>query len=72
MTVWRFNEKGENKNFNTPKKHNAEQAMWRSFGMIALPDDPKVKQMRPGIMSWYREIRSFIHKGGEDRILRCR
>lgn len=69
MTVWRFNEKGENKNFNTPKKHNAEQAMWRSFGMIALPDDPKVKQMRPGIMSWYREIRSFIHKSGEDRIL---
>lgn len=62
MTLWRYNESGENKDTFTPRKHRANQSIWRSFGLITLNEgsDPignKVSQKRPGIMDWLIDIK---------------
>lgn len=58
MTLWRWNENGPNKNHFTPKKHNAEQALWRSFGIIAMnpSSGESSRQFRPGIYGQYRRL----------------
>lgn len=58
MTIWRFNENGENKDRFTPRKHPINQSMWRSFGNIVLPDSKEVnKENRtPGIIRWFQKI----------------
>lgn len=52
MTTWRFNKSGENKNTYTPRKHQINQSMWRSFGLITLPHSDTEEQRRPGVMDW--------------------
>ena len=49
MTLWRFNKK-EN-NF-TPRKHPANQALWRSFGLVTSPSSYSDQQRRPGLIEW--------------------
>lgn len=58
MTLWRWNENGPNKNHFTPKKHTAEQSLWRSFGIIALNTSSELntKQYRPGIFEQYQRL----------------
>lgn len=66
MTLWRFNRTGTNKETFTPRKHTFQQAMWRSFGLISLPDDDSENQRRPKIMDWYRTVKPFI---GDRRVV---
>lgn len=59
MTVWQFNEQGENKNTFTPKKHKPNEAAWRSFGIIAMPSI-KSKHRKPGIVEWLNKKKKYI------------
>lgn len=58
MTVWQFNMSGPNKDHYTPKKHQPDQAMWRSFGLIAMKST--TNQMQPEILNQYKERTSII------------
>ncbi len=51
MTLWKYNERGDNKNHTTPIKHRANKAFWRSFGLISGEQDRK-----PGVIQWLEEI----------------
>ncbi len=59
MTVWKYNENGDNKEKYAPKKHQENKAMWRSFGMITINDK---NQRRPGIIDWINELRDISKK----------
>ena len=56
MTIWRWNENGPNKNHFTPKKHSAEQSLWRSFGIIAMGTSGDNKQIQPRIFRQYQRL----------------
>ena len=62
MTLWRFNNTGENKNKYTPRKHRVNQSIWRSFGMITLPTAmiEKEEHRKPGIIEWLSTIRETV------------
>lgn len=60
MTLWQYNERGPNKEMYTPRKHQVNQSIWRSFGMLSLPSSFEGKQRQPGIITWLREIQPFI------------
>ncbi len=61
MTIWRYNETGENKESFTPRKHQVNQAIWRSFGLLSLPSsDSSNKQRQPGIIDWVNSISGII------------
>ncbi|WP_353893856.1 type I-E CRISPR-associated protein Cse1/CasA [Proteinivorax hydrogeniformans] len=61
MTIWRYNKSGENKGKHTPRKHQAGQSMWRSFGLITLPNSYEEDQERPSIMNWIDNISESIN-----------
>lgn len=54
MTLWRFNDSGNNKGTFTPRKHRPEESLWREFGLIAdvHVSGASDKKRMPGIMSW--------------------
>ena len=58
MTLWKWNDNGPNKNCFTPKKHCAEQSLWRSFGIITMrtSTDGVTKQRQPGIYGQYQRL----------------
>ena len=58
MTLWKWNENDPNKNHFTPKKHYAEQSLWRSFGIIAMNEtaDSGSKRHSPGIFMQYGRL----------------
>ena len=58
MTLWRWNDNGPHKSSFTPKKHNAEESLWRNFGIITMntPDDGTMKRHRPGIFGQYQRL----------------
>lgn len=58
MTLWRLNKDGPNKNRFTPKKHSAEQSLWRSFGMITMKSSvsASTQQHPPGIHNQYKRL----------------
>lgn len=59
MTIWRFNESGDNKDKYTPRKHRINQSLWRSFGLIAFSDSgPNVEI--PGIIKWFDKVVKII------------
>ncbi|MDD7305344.1 MAG: type I-E CRISPR-associated protein Cse1/CasA [Peptoniphilaceae bacterium] len=62
MTVWRFNNQGENKDFYTPKKHNPNQYLWRSFGLLVTdtPESSEHRYKRPGLIAWLEKIKEII------------
>lgn len=66
MTIWRYNDSGENKDTLTPRKHRLNQSMWRSFGLIALSYDTeddkgkKYSQRKPVIIDWLNDIVKYI------------
>ncbi|PKY88565.1 type I-E CRISPR-associated protein Cse1/CasA [Falseniella ignava] len=49
MTLWKHNDK--TKKF-TPRKHPANQALWRSIGLVASPSSFSDGQRRPGLIDW--------------------
>lgn len=58
MTLLRMNKTGPNKNKYTPRKHPANQALWRSFGLL-LPSSTDSSHIEPGIMTWYSNIKQW-------------
>ncbi|MDO5028611.1 MAG: type I-E CRISPR-associated protein Cse1/CasA [Bacillota bacterium] len=60
MTIWKLNKNGDYKDKITPKKHPANQAMWRSFGLITV-EDHKAEAVRvPGVIAWYKKMSQLI------------
>ena len=62
MTVWQYNKEGESKDKYTPRKHRAEESMWRSFGLLTSQElyDGSVKNHKPGIIEWLNKISKNI------------
>lgn len=60
MTVWRRNLSGDMKNHHTPRKHLPEQAMWQSFGLIAMDDSLDEDRRKPEIMRQYDRIKKRV------------
>lgn len=54
MTLWGFNKQGINKDHFTPRKHASNAALWRSFGIVALPSHDNHR--RPGVIDWLSQI----------------
>ena len=67
MTIYGTNKTGPNKGRFTPKKHPANQSMWRSFGQITLGkvssygSSSEDKVPKPGIISWLKVIEGKIN-----------
>lgn len=59
MTLWRYNEAGENKGRYTPRKHVINKSIWRSFGLIAIGEEGKLKR-KPGVIDWLNEINTKL------------
>lgn len=71
MTIWRYNTTGDNKEKFTPRKHQMNKSMWRSFGLITETEseenpDPKNKKRKPGIIDWMNKISDFV----DDKIIK--
>lgn len=64
MTVWRYNSSGDNKNTFTPRKHQLNKSLWRSFGLITkTEDDSEGNNMpirKPGIIEWLNVVDKYI------------
>lgn len=66
MTLWKYNDSGDNKGSFTPRKHRANTSVWRSFGLITLSyDSSKEKgngnpQKRPVIIDWLSMVSKII------------
>lgn len=60
MTIWNLNKTGEFKGHFSPRKHKPEQAMWRSFGIIAMKTSETEGRKRPGILQQYDEICNVV------------
>lgn len=64
MTIWRYNNNGKNKGKFTPKKHQLNKSMWRSFGLFTIDYDDynntNSKIRKPGIIEWLNFIDKFI------------
>ena len=58
MTIYNYNNNGENKDSFTPKKHIQNQSLWRSFGLITKNsfNSDSTKYRCPGIINWLNEI----------------
>lgn len=62
MTIWRYNLSGENKEKFTPRKHQANKAVWRSFGLITKTEGEKNNSLRkPGIIDWLKRIENNVN-----------
>lgn len=63
MTVWKFNQKGDNANTYTPKKHQLSKAMWRSFGLLVGCETAFSQLQRMvGIIEWLIDIQDLATK----------
>ncbi|MCH3987739.1 MAG: type I-E CRISPR-associated protein Cse1/CasA [Lachnospiraceae bacterium] len=60
MTIWSMNSTGDNKGHYTPRKHRPDQAVWRSFGLIALKTSSQSDQKQPAIIERIDEIRKIV------------
>lgn len=69
MTIWQFNRSGPNQDAYTPRKHQVNQAIWRSFGLLSLPSSYENNQRQPSIIAWLNNISSVI--GDYDLTLRA-
>lgn len=53
MTLWKFNKDGENKDKHTPKKHQKNKSLWRSFGLISHGKNNNGENYwQPGLIDW--------------------
>lgn len=71
MTIWKFNENGDNKGKFTPKKHNQNQSLWRSFGLVNI-ESHKANQEKvviPGVVSWFKTIKHEYADVLKDKII---
>lgn len=54
MTLWRYNKDGDLKGSITPRKHKPEEAIWRSFGLLSMPNTDNHR--KPGIVDWMIQL----------------
>lgn len=59
MTMWRFNRQGDAKGSFTPRKHVENEAIWRSFSLIAVPSK-KEETHQPEIIRWLDNLYEII------------
>lgn len=65
MTVWRYNKDGPNKGEFTPRKHQLNKSLWRSFGLIteteaANEGNNNTAKRKPGIIDWLNSLDDYI------------
>lgn len=65
MTLWRYNKDGPNKGEFTPRKHQLNKSLWRSFGLITETEDANegnenTAKRKPGIIDWLNDIDDYI------------
>lgn len=65
MTVWRYNNNGPNKGEFTPRKHQLNKSLWRSFGLITKTEsanegNSNVAKRKPGIIDWLNSLDKYI------------
>lgn len=65
MTVWRYNKDGPNKGEFTPRKHQLNKSLWRSFGLITKTEDANegnnnTAKRKPGIIDWLNSLDDYI------------
>lgn len=68
MTIWRYNDSGDNKGKYTPRKHQSSKAIWRTFGLITGVNDENKK---PGVIEWLNNISSVLDSYGLDKNKLC-
>lgn len=62
MTLWKYNEKGDYANTFTPRKHQPNKALWRSFGLLSIPNSMNSNYQRPIIVDWLEMIEELVDK----------
>lgn len=65
MTIRRFNNNGPNKGKFTPRKHQLNKSLWRSFGLITKTEDANegnsnIAKRKPGIIDWLNSLDKYI------------
>lgn len=66
MTVWRYNKTGSSKEKYTPRKHQLNKSLWRSFGLITKTEadnegNKNTPNRKPGIIDWLNCIDEYVH-----------
>ena len=56
MTLWRLNKTGPNKGKYTPRKHQENISLWRSFGAMRGKNISTEKNRQSGIIDWYMKL----------------
>lgn len=68
MTMWRWNKEQKKQTIFTPKKHQENQALWRSFGLLAIPGEledlygDRCPNRIPGVVENYRHVRHLLQE----------
>lgn len=65
MTVWRYNKNGPNKERFTPRKHQLNKSIWRSFGLLTKTEhanegNSNMPKRKPGIIDWLNCLEDYI------------
>lgn len=65
MTVWRYNKNGPNKEKFTPRKHQLNKSIWRSFGLLTKTEhtnegNSNMPKRKPGIIDWLNYLDDYI------------
>lgn len=65
MTLWKYNNVGDNKGKFTPRKHQLNKSLWRSFGLMTKFEEAgevnaKIPKRKPGIIEWLNDIDESI------------
>lgn len=65
MTVWRYNKNGPNKEKFTPRKHQLNKSIWRSFGLLTKTEyanegNSNMPKRKPGIIDWLNYLEAYI------------
>lgn len=60
MTLWRVSTDEKDKGKFSPRKHNANISLWRSFGLITLPNSTEEGQKQVTLISWLSRIEDIV------------
>lgn len=72
MTVWRFNQKGDNADTYTPKKHQLSKSLWRSFGLlVGCKTTFSQFQRMVGVIEWLNSLAEYCPEFSKDNLVLC-
>lgn len=60
MTLWQKNDDKDENGYYSPKKHNPEEALWRSFGIITMKDEKNRENYQTGIYQQFERIAKVV------------